>query len=69
MAREILRVGVDEDALQALRAQAEAERRPVHWQAEVVLRRALGLPFPQDTSAAPASTKHDGRAEAGDVAR
>ena len=41
-----LRIDVDEDTLDRLARAAVAERRPVVMHAEVVLRRALGLPFP-----------------------
>ncbi len=45
-----LRITLDSETHQRLLESALAERRPVPWQAEVVLRRALGLPFP-DTNA------------------
>ena len=41
-----LRLDLDRETFDALTAQAFAERRPVVFQAEVVLRQALGLPFP-----------------------
>ncbi len=43
-----LRVHLDTETYQRLLDAALTERRPVPWQAEVVLRRALGLPFPYD---------------------
>lgn len=39
---------VDQALLERLITEATAEKRPLAWQAEVLLRRALGLPFPQD---------------------
>ena len=41
-----LRIDVDQDTLDRLARAAVAERRPIVMHAEVVLRRALGLPFP-----------------------
>ena len=41
-----LRLELDRDTSDRLIGQAAAERRPVPWQAEVLLRQALGLPFP-----------------------
>lgn len=46
MSTETIRIQLEDDALAALRESATAERRPLNWQAEVMLRRALGLPFP-----------------------
>jgi hypothetical protein len=40
------KVNVDRETLARLIEAAVAERRPVPWQAEVILRRAMGLPFP-----------------------
>ena len=40
-----LKLDLDEDATARLVKQAVVERRPVPWQAEVLLRKALGLPF------------------------
>ena len=40
-----LKLDLDEDATARLVEQAVVERRPVPWQAEVLLRKALGLPF------------------------
>lgn len=56
-----LTLKLDEAALERLMAQASAEKRPLAWQAEVLLRRALGLPFPQDRP-------EQGRKEADDAA-
>jgi len=39
---------VDQALLERLMAEATAERRPLAWQAEVLLRRSLGLPFPPE---------------------
>ena len=41
-----LRIDLDRATFERLSKQADAERRPIIWQAEIVLRRALGLPFP-----------------------
>jgi hypothetical protein len=41
-----LRLHLDEETFLALTDRALRERRPVDWQAEVILREALGLPFP-----------------------
>ena len=41
-----LRLDLDRETFDALGVQALAERRPAHYQAEVLLRQALGLPFP-----------------------
>ena len=43
-----LRVELDRETYDCLLRQAEAERRPVPWQAEVAIRRSLGLPFPSE---------------------
>ncbi len=42
----IIKIDVDTQTYGRLLDQAVAERRPIAWQAEVTLRRALGLPFP-----------------------
>ena len=41
-----LRLDLDTETFESLVAHATAELRPVQLQAEVLLRRALGLPFP-----------------------
>jgi hypothetical protein len=41
-----LRLYLDQETFVALTDRALRERRPVDWQAEVILRQALGLPFP-----------------------
>lgn len=41
-----LRLDVDRETYERLLDAAAVERRPPSWQAEVMLRRALGLPFP-----------------------
>ena len=43
-----LKLDLDADTYGRLVEQAVAERRPVVWQAEVTIRRAVGLPFPHD---------------------
>jgi hypothetical protein len=42
----IVKIDVDDETYRKLADDAVAERRPIVWQAEVALRRALGLPFP-----------------------
>ena len=41
-----LRLDLDRETFDALGVMALAERRPATYQAEVLLRQALGLPFP-----------------------
>jgi hypothetical protein len=41
-----LKLELNQETYGRLVVEADAERRPVNWQAEVTLRRALGLPFP-----------------------
>lgn len=41
-----LRLEVDQETYNCIAEQAVSERRPVDLQAEVMLRRAAGLPFP-----------------------
>ena len=60
-----LRLDLDRETYDHLLSRAEAERRPVAWQAEVMLRRAVGLPFPHDQAAAGAGAQQ----EADDVRR
>ena len=55
-----LRLEIDPETYERLVAQAVAARRPVGWHAEVLLRRALGLPF---LSADPEVDIADGAAE------
>lgn len=42
-----LKLELDEDTTARLVERVAAERRPVPWQAEVLLRQALGFSFPQ----------------------
>jgi len=42
-----LRLDIDQETYERLVKRAVAERRPIDWQAEVTLRRAVGLPFPE----------------------
>ena len=62
----VLRLDLDADTFEHLVRSAVAERRPVVMQAEVVLRRALGLPFPyatgDATAAAPPAPPPSGKA-------
>lgn len=48
-----LRLEIDRATHEKLIEVALSERRPLDWQAEVILRRALGLPFPYETSFSP----------------
>ena len=57
-----LRLDLDEQLYDRLVEAAVAERRPIIWQAEITLRRALGLPFPD-------SPVHETRGAADAVAR
>ena len=41
-----IRIDLDQETYSALMHKADEERRPLQWQAEVLLRRALGLQFP-----------------------
>jgi hypothetical protein len=41
-----LRLDLDGETFDRLMEVAAQERRPLDWQAEVLLRQALGLPFP-----------------------
>ena len=53
----VLKLEVDSETYDRLVEQAVAERRPVVWQAEIAIRRALGLPFPYGTEPAIRSPK------------
>jgi len=48
-----LHIELDRQALQRLIEVAVAERRPITWQAEVLIRRALGLPETSSCGASP----------------
>ena len=41
-----IRLDLDQETYERLVEDAVAKRRPIAWQAEVALRRAFGLPFP-----------------------
>jgi hypothetical protein len=41
-----IRIDLDTECFKRLAESAVEELRPIPWQAEVLLRRALGLPFP-----------------------
>jgi hypothetical protein len=43
-----MELDVDQDTYELLAAEAVSQRRPIDWQAEVTLRRAVGLPFPYE---------------------
>lgn len=42
-----VKIDLDREMSRRLVRAAVEERRPIDWQAEVILRRALGLPFPR----------------------
>jgi hypothetical protein len=44
----LIKLDIDADTYERLIDRAATERRPVPWQAEVELRRAVGLPFPRE---------------------
>ncbi len=46
-----LRLDLDRETYEALASEALAQRRPVVFQAEVILRQTLGLPFPYPAAA------------------
>lgn len=41
-----LKLVIDDETFEALEQRALSERRSADWQAEVILRQSLGLPFP-----------------------
>lgn len=43
----LLKLDIDAETYERLVEAAVSERRPIVWQAEVTLRRALGLTFPR----------------------
>lgn len=45
-----LELELDQETAIRLVEQAATERRPVMWQAEIMIRQALGLPFPYPPS-------------------
>ena len=59
---------IDDETLDRLLDAALRERRPLPWQGEVVLRRALGLPVPDERAAARPG-RHADEQEAADHAR
>jgi hypothetical protein len=50
-----VKIDLDTETADRLIKAAVAERRPIDWQAGVLLRRALGLPFPREGNAQLAS--------------
>ena len=63
-----IRIDLDRETYDRLFSQAHAERRPVPWHAEVVIRRALGLPFPSQLIENEQPTlPQDGRTVTGEV--
>jgi hypothetical protein len=67
-----LKLDVDRETFERLVEAAVRERRPVVMQAEVILRQALGLPFPyavevrQDSDASRVVSRPEETAEHGD---
>ena len=43
-----LKLELDTETAEKLAESAVVEKRPLAWQAEVLLRRSLGLPFPPE---------------------
>ena len=56
----ILKLNPDKETLDKLLEVANREKRPPDWQAEVLLRQALGLPFPYPEREATVKTKGRG---------
>jgi hypothetical protein len=56
-----LRLDLDQETFLALTDRALRERRPIDWQAEVMLRQALGLsfPYPENTETSRVDTKQE----------
>jgi hypothetical protein len=55
-----IRIDLDEETYSALMQRAHEERRPLQWEAEVLIRQALGLPFPYPSVIdVPASSTHE----------
>jgi hypothetical protein len=54
-----VRLDLDSETYRRLAEHALAERRPVNFQAEVTLRRALGLPVPYPPAPEPATDAAD----------
>ena len=56
-----LRLDLDQETFLALTDRALRARRPVDWQAEVMLRQALGLsfPYPQNTDTSRVDAKQE----------
>jgi hypothetical protein len=57
-----LSIELDPETYQRLVEAAVSERRPIIWQAEVTLRRAVGLPFPAGAESPDADHRADNRA-------
>jgi hypothetical protein len=60
-----LKLDLDPETLECLVERAVQERRPIIWQAEVLLRQALGLPFPYVSQISPKASERpeEGRQE------
>jgi hypothetical protein len=58
----LIKLHLDEETSHRLEEDADAERRPPHLQAEVLIRRALGLafPYPKETCRAVATSESGG---------
>ena len=54
-----LKLDLDDTTFGLLIKSAMRERRPTSWQAEVLLRRALGLPFPLPHDGASSTASED----------
>jgi hypothetical protein len=57
-----IRLDLDEETLLALTDRALRERRPLSWQAEVILRLGLGLAFPYPPEAEKPHAQHTAEA-------
>jgi hypothetical protein len=64
-----LRLELDQETHDALLKAALVEKRPIDWQAEVILRRALGLPFPRADKNVPSTPNPEAMKEVRHAAR
>lgn len=44
----VIKIDLDNETFSRLTDLALSERRPIPWQAEILLRQSFGLPFPYD---------------------
>jgi hypothetical protein len=56
----VIKLDLDLHTYEKLAEAAVRELRPVHWHAWVLLRRALGLPFPEPNESTIARPEHSG---------